>query len=194
MSQVNPVPAKKGGCMGNLFKIVGAVVVGFIVLVIIVSIVNPSRSTKTTGTAVSVAPGKVAVSEPQSVTVVADPPTATPEWMAPPYDEVCGSNSELTEVQQEAKVKKMIKKKVVGWTGIVYDVARNGDKYKVSVNMQQGFIRTKDVVISGMSEDDAVALNVDQEISYDGTIDDISISFGVICNPLTITDAVITAK
>jgi len=122
------------------------------------------------------------------------PPTVTPEWMAPPFDEICGLNSNLTEIQQNAKVKAMLGKKLVGWIGKVYDVKRDGDKYTISVDMTSGLFRTRNLVITGITDASVAGLNVDQQISFDATIQDIDIVFGVVCNPMTVTDAKITPQ
>ena len=170
--------------MKGCFKIFAYILAGIFVLLVIAAIVSPSKPAgQRTETAAVVADGRPTVA-----------PTATPEWMAPPFAEICGSNSELTAIQQEEKVKKMTGKKVVDWTGAIYDVQHDGDKYKVSINMDPGGImRARQIEIMGLPADVA-ALKVDQKVVFSGKIDKIDIMFGTVCNPMTLTEATLKAQ
>jgi len=102
MSQMQLQPVKKqSGCLGRILKGLLVIFGIFIALAVVAAMFNPKTST-TSRTATTTTSGQVAVSA-QATEAPAVPPTATPEWMAPSFDEICGSNSELTEVQQEAK-------------------------------------------------------------------------------------------
>ncbi len=162
--------------MKGCLKVFAYILGGIFVLLVIAAIVSPKKPS-------SAAQPVAADSKP---TVA---PTATPEWMAPPYSEICGSNSELTAIQQEDKVKKMTGKKVVDWTGAIYDVQHDGDKYKVSINMDPGGImRARQIEITGLPADVA-ALKVDQKVIFGGKIEKIDIMFGTVCNPMMLSEA-----
>jgi hypothetical protein len=164
------------GCLKIGLYVLG----GIIALLVVAAIVSPKSSS--TRQATEAAPTAEAM------------PTEIPEWMAPAFKEICGSNSELTEIQQEKKVKRMTGKKVVGWEGAIYDVRHDGDKYMVSVNMDPGgIIRARQVEIPGLGADVA-ALKVDQRIVFSGTIQKIDVTFGVVCNPMVLTEATVKAK
>ena len=169
--------------MKGCLKVFAYIIAGLVVLAIIAAVVSPKKSDSATAGA----SGKVAAAP-------AVPATATPEWMAGSFSEICGSNSNITAIQQEEKVKKLAGKKVVDWAGKVYDVQHDGDKYKVSVNMQDGIIKTRDVEIVGVAGDVATKLNVDQPVLLNGTIQKIDVAFGVVCNPMTLADATIATR
>lgn len=76
----------------------------------------------------------------------------------------------------------------------IYDVQHDGDKYKVSINMDPGGImRARQIEITGLPADVA-ALKVDQKVVFSGKIDKIDIMFGVVCNPMTIIEATLKAQ
>jgi hypothetical protein len=129
------------------------------------------------------------------VQVAADSPTATPtpEWMAPSYDEICDNNDTMTDLQQEDYAASMAGKKVVGWVGKVYDVeSGNGGLYTVQVEMVDSIISARDLEILGVPRDIAVALNVEQQITFSGTIKSVDMFMGNICNPINVIEATIT--
>ncbi len=132
---------------------------------------------------------------PPSFAVAPTLPTATliptPDWMALPYNEICDTNDTLTDIQQEALAASMAGKRVIGWVGKVYDVERDGDLFKVQVEMVDGFISARDLEIFGVSHDVAERLNVEQEITFDGTILSVDMFMQDICNPINIVDAII---
>lgn len=143
---------------------------------------------------VLVAPKKEGVaSQPSAPLYTVIPPTVTPEWMAPPFAEICGSNNKLTEIQQTARVKAMEGKKIAGWDGKVYDVAKDGEKYKVEIDAEGGIFSARQLVLEDLPESVA-NLNVGQTVFYSGTIQTIDVAFGVICNPMTVVSATLKAK
>ena len=163
--------------MKGCLKVFAYILGGIFVLLVIAAVVSPSKSTSSSATQ------PVVSAKPSGA------PAPTPEWMAPPFAELCGPNSELTVIQQEDKVKKMTGKKVVDWTGAIYDVQHDGDKYKVSINMDPGgLMRARQIEITGLPADVA-ALKVDQKVVFSGKIEKIDIMFGVVCNPMTLTEA-----
>lgn len=173
------------GCLGKTVKFGLFIVGAFIVLAVIGAILNPSSQRRTTTTS-----NQVAVVENSSAATTV-PPTATPEWMAPSFEEICGNNATMTDIQQEDLAAKMAGKKIVGWTGKVYDVERDGDSYKVQVDIAQGFIKSRQVEILGVTRDVAEKLNVDQVITFDGTIKSVDMFAGDLCNPINVVEATI---
>lgn len=167
------------GCMHRLLLFLGWVFVGLLGIVVVVTVVQFSQKGPVTKT---------------SAPIVAGPaPTATPDWMAPPFDEVCGSNSKLTEIQQEARVQAIEGKRIINWTGKVYDVSKDGVLYKVEIDAKDGVFNARQLVLEGLSKN-AEGLNVGQPVVYSGTIESIDIMFGVICNPMTVVSATIRPK
>lgn len=149
---------------------------------------TPTR-TQNTGAQVAV----VENDTPESPTATPAPPTATPEWMAPSYEEMC-NNSDLTDIQQEDLAASMAGKKVVGWTGKVYDVERDGDSYKIQVDVAGGIFFVRQVEILGVPRDVAAPLKVEQMITFDGTIKSVEMFAGDMCNPINIIDATVTPQ
>lgn len=174
--------------MKGCLKLIGYGLAALVVLAIVASIFgnNTDRPSSTT-----TAQRQVEVIPTEAPTVTPVPPTATPEWMAPPFKDFCEGSTNRTEVQNEALAESMTGKKVVGWTGAVYDVQRSGDTFRVEVNMRGGFIRSRDINILDVGQDIAAGLNVDQEITFDGTIQSVDMAFGVLCNPLVLVDTTI---
>lgn len=171
------------GCLGKTLKF-GLVIVGIlVVLAVIGAMMKPSSQRRT-----ATQNGQVAVVESGSAPAEA-PATATPEWMAPSFSEICDNNATLTDIQQEDLAAKMASKKIVGWTGKVYDVERDGDLYKVQVDIRQGFMKSRQLEILGVSRDIAGKLNVDQVITFDGTIKSVDMFAGDICNPINVVEA-----
>jgi hypothetical protein len=76
----------------------------------------------------------------------------------------------------------------------VYDVERDGDTFKVQVDVSDGLFKARQVEILGVSAELAPTLNVDQEISFDGTIQSVEMFADNICNPINIVDATITPR
>lgn len=124
-----------------------------------------------------------------TATPVPDPPTATPEWMAPGYQEMCRDNGATTDVQQEVYAESMAGKKIVAWPGEVYDVERDGNSYRVQVDVADGIFFARQVEIEGVDKELAANLNVEQRIIFSGTIKSVDMFAGGICNPIRIIDA-----
>lgn len=174
------VPSKPHkGCLHRILIFSGwvtLIIIGLIVLITVVQLTSKGSVTKT------------------STPILAGPtPTATPDYKAPPFEEVCGSNSKLTEIQQEERVNAIEGKRIINWTGKVYDVSKDGQLYKVEIDAQGGIFSARQLVLEGLSKD-AAGLNVGQAVVYSGTIEEISIMFGVICNPMTVVSATIRPR
>jgi hypothetical protein len=168
------------GCFKFLLYGIGAVVALLVVVAVLGG--NNSQSTRSSQTA--------AIQSGSSST----PATATPDWMAPSFEEMCNNNDTMTDIQQEEYAKSMAGKKIVGWAGKVYDVERDGDTFKVQVDVSDGLFKARQVEILGVSAELAPTLNVDQEISFDGTIQSVEMFADNICNPINIVDATITPR
>jgi hypothetical protein len=178
--------------MKGCLKLIGYGLAALIVLSVIVAIFDNNTDRPSSITNIEPGRSQAEVLPTEAPTSTPVPPTATPEWMAPPYEDFCEGSFDRTEIQNEALAKSMAGKKVVGWTGAVYDVQRSGDTFRVEVDMSGGFIRSRDINILGVGQDIAVTLNVDQKITFDGTIQSVDIALGVLCNPLVLVDATIT--
>lgn len=121
--------------------------------------------------------------------------TPTPDWMAPSYGEMCDNNDTMTDLQQEDYAASMAGKKIVGWTGKVYDVQSDTNgAYTVQVDVADGMFKSRQVEILAVPRDIAAGLNVDQEIRFDGTIESVAMFASDICNPINVVEATITAN
>lgn len=125
----------------------------------------------------------------QAATLV---PIISTSDLAPSFTEICDTNDTLTDIQQEALAASMAQKRVVGWAGTVYDVERDGNLYRVLVDMRQGFFLSRQVEIKNVSYDIASRLNVEQQIRFDGTIESVGMFLSDICNPIYIINASIS--
>lgn len=107
------------------------------------------------------------------------------------FEEICDTNSTHTDLQQEDIARAMAGKTVIGWTGKVYDVVSSGSLYKVLVDMRDDFFNSRQVEILDVGRPTAERLNVDQVITFDGTIQGVDMFVGGICNPISIMGATI---
>jgi hypothetical protein len=132
-------------------------------------------------------PTAVAASVPTLV------PTATPDWIAPPFEQICKKDKSMTDVQLEEHLKQFVGKKAVDWRGWVYDVTESSSGYTVSIAMDPpgGLLWSRDIEIVGISKDQALRLKKEQKVTFSGTIRKIGVFLGSICNPLTIEDGTI---
>ena len=178
--------------MKGCFELVLYIFAGLVVLGVIVAIFGgPSgQSGRSPNTG---SQSQSASSSGSSATSVPDTPT--PEWMAPSFEEMCGNDANMTDVQQEDYAAAMAGKKIVGWVGAVYDVERAGDTYTVQVNMNPGgLFKSRQIEILGLSREVAGGLNVDQMIAFDGTIQAVEMFAGGLCNPIKVVEATITPQ
>jgi hypothetical protein len=177
--------------MKGCLKLIGYGLAALVVLSVIVAIFGNNTDRPSSTTTTQRANSQVEVLPTEAPTATPVPPTPTPEWMAPPFKDICDGSTNRTEIQNETLAEAMVGKKVIGWTGAVYDVQRSGDTFRVEVDMRGGFIRSRQIDILGVGQDIAAILNVDQEITFDGTIQSVDMAFGVLCNPLVLVDATI---
>jgi hypothetical protein len=203
------------GCLLNALLVVALFIVLATLTLIIYAVILPLASTPNNSlpqsasapevvvlptptialpTATPVLPTAIPIATPTAIPIL---PTAIPvlplrlEWMALPFDQICGNNATLTAIQQEALATTMIGKKAVGWIGRVYNVERDGDSYKVLVDMTDDVIAASDIELLGVSLEIAIRLNVNQVITFDGTVHTIGVFREDICHPFYIVDALI---
>jgi hypothetical protein len=120
--------------------------------------------------------------------------TPTPGDMAPPFDELCRKDPNLTDIQMEKHLEGFIGKRIVNWQGWVYEVHDQSGGYVVLValNPPGGLLWTRDIEIADIPEDLAFRLSKRQKITFSGTIRKVGIFLGSICNPISIESATIT--
>lgn len=181
--------------MKGCLKLIGYSFAALFVIAVIAAIFgnNTERSATTattTNTQRASSGGQVVVLP----TATPEPATPIPEWMALSFLELCDNNDRLTDIQQEDLAASQAGKKVVGWTGWVYDVERRDDAYMVQIDMTRGIFKSRQIEIMGVSRDVAAALNVDQQVIFDGTIQSVEMFASDICNPIIIVDATITPQ
>lgn len=122
--------------------------------------------------------------------------TATPDWIAPPFRELCKKDASLTDAQMEQHLKEFSGKKVVDWQGWVYDVYESGSNYTVLIGMDPpgGLLWSRDIEIVGVSKDQAFHLRKEQKVGFSGTIREVGTFLGTICNPLVIEDGTVIER
>jgi hypothetical protein len=127
---------------------------------------------------------------PSSLPPTAHPPITQTD-LALPFESICGHNNTLTDLQQQDIAASQIGKRVVGWTGKVYDVESDGADYKVEVDMRDGIFESRQIEILGVNREIAAGLRVAQVITFDGIIQSVDTVMEDICQPIKIINAVI---
>lgn len=131
------------------------------------------------------------VAQPVAIQPAAAQPIAVQSDMALPFEEICGNNATLTDLQQQDIAASMAGKRVAGWVGRVYDVEPDGSAYKVQVDMRDGIFGSSQIEILGVNREVAAGLRVDQVITFDGIIQSVNTFMEDICNPIYIVGATI---
>lgn len=110
----------------------------------------------------------------------------------PSVSDICDNEDTLTDIQQEDLGASMVDKQVIGWTGEVGNVSSDDESYRVQVTVTEDTSgNTHQVYIKGVSRNIASNLEIDQAITFDGTIEEIGMFAGSFCSPIHITDATI---
>ncbi len=116
----------------------------------------------------------------------------TPEEIAHSFAEICDTNDTLSKLQQAGFAASMADKKIIGWAGNIYAIEHDGELYKVLVDMRADAGTSWQVKIRNVDHDLAITLNMDQMITFDGTIKQVVIGADTVCNPIILVDATIT--
>ena len=178
--------------MSGCAKLIGYVVIAVVALIVVAAVVNSGNSNRqqVVPANASISPASASGTGEKAEPTIA--PTATPEWMAPGYTEMCDNNSTMTDVQQERYAATMAGKKIVEWTGAVFDVENRGGSYQLQIDVDGGIFSTRDVVIHDIDEDLAIELSPEQIVQFSGTIRSVDMAFETICNPINIISATVT--
>jgi len=117
----------------------------------------------------------------QAESTEAPPPTNTPAPLAPPYEEISSEVESMTEAQWKAYLPTLEGNLVVGWTGWVEEVDVVGGGYKLWVDMDppDAILSTQDVYFD-IPDEIALELQLDQEVTFSGTIATVSEFLGSI--------------
>lgn len=99
-------------------------------------------------------------------------PTSTPIPIAPPYEEIRSKVEGMTEAQWKAYLPALEGNLVVGWTGWVEEVdVKLGGAYELWVDMDppEDLFSAQDVYFD-IPDDIALELQLDQQVTFSGTI------------------------
>lgn len=157
----------------------------FLILVFVIAVLmyngsaeRPKRSTKV---------------EPTLTPIVTPKPslTPTPHSWAPPFKQLCERHKTLTDVQFVEYLESFRDKKIIDWTGWVYDVYDYSDGYTVLIAMKPpgGLLWARDIELLGLPKDQALDLQKEQKVVFSGTIRDVGAFLGQPCNPIKIEKA-----
>lgn len=174
-------------------------IIGLVILAVFGQVGNGSNSTVSQPTSVP----KVVVAPTLAATRILEPTktpaptaTATPQWMAPSFEEICHRDPSLTDVQFEEYIKTFAGKKFSDWDGWVYDVYRYGEEYQLLIAMNEpgGLFWSRQIQIDDIGPELGVSLNKEQPIRFSGTIQEVGTFWGDSCNPLKVKDVGIVLR
>ena len=125
----------------------------FLALLIVVVVLTPSSTP---------APPRVdALGTPLRTPTTLPTPTATPTSWAPPFKQLCERDKTLTDAQFVEYLETFRGKKVIDWTGWVYDVHDRSRGYAVLIAMDPpGFLWARDIELLGLPKDQALCSQV----------------------------------
>lgn len=110
--------------------------------------------------------------------------TATPVNWAPPYNQLCKRDRSLTDVQYVEWMKSFEGKKIVNWTGWVYDV-RDGPVLLIAVRAPGGILWARDIEMVGLNTR-VYEFNKEDKVRFSGTIRSMGSFLGRPCNPIVL--------
>lgn len=110
--------------------------------------------------------------------------TPTPTSWAPGYDALCKRDPSLTDVQYVQHLKTFEGKKIVDWTGWVYDVL-DGPVVLVAVRPPGGFLWARDIEMVGLGRE-VEKFNKEDRVVFSGTIRSMGSFLGRPCNPIVL--------
>ena len=109
---------------------------------------------------------------------------------APPYQQLCRRDETLTDAQFVEYLESLRGKKVIDWSGWIYDVYDRSGGYDVLIAMDPpSFLWSRDIELLGLPKDQALALQKEQQVVFSGTIRDVGAFLGKACNPIEIEKA-----
>lgn len=173
-------------------------IAGFAALFVLILIFGDYSDTPTSSTQQTFANTQAIVDTTAAIdsssSVISDPSVPTAQIVGLTYDEICNVNErDMTDPQIAAHAQQYRGRSIDGWRGWVYDVTAYGDTYDLQLAMRErGLLWSRDVVIENIDPALATSLNVEQQVVLSGRIERIDTTLEVMCNPMYVTDAIIT--
>lgn len=121
----------------------------------------------------------------------ASPAVGEPTAMEATFANICETDPAWTEIQTESYLAGFAGREITDWDGWVYEVREFNGQYDLLVAMDSpgGFAWARDVEISGIPAQMALALQKEQPIRFSGNIARVDRAFGTNCNPIVVQDA-----
>ncbi len=112
------------------------------------------------------------------------------------FTNICKTDPDWTEIQTGQYLAGFAGREITDWDGWVYEVTEFNGQYKLLVAMEPpgGMFWTRDVEISGIPADMAIALQKEQPIRFSGSISRVERMLGTNCNPIMVKDVVFDAQ
>ena len=170
---IKQTPPKKNNLLKSCLTIIGALVIGWIALITIVSILiaaSPEKTKSSTVTTQSSPPTNTVISDPISVPIKPSIEISNISW-----DEIStiyGLNSNYTDIQKDEHWKKY-KGRYIKWNGTVSEISKNWGTYTLQVKMNPDTIGADLIIyLKDTQKDKALSLSVGQSVTFIGEMDE----------------------
>jgi hypothetical protein len=115
-------------------------------------------------------------------------PTVAAIQNGPTFAQICDIDTgNMTDPQITAHASQFAGQEIHNWQGYVYDVVSSGDRYNVLIAMEpRGLFWGREIELSGVPNELAASLNVEQQVTFSGRILEVGEFLGGICNPVRV--------
>ena len=112
------------------------------------------------------------------------------------YETICKTDPSWTEIQTGQYLAGFAGRQISGWNGWVYEVRESFGQYELLIAMEPpgGMFWSRDVQITGIPADMAIAMQKEQPIQFSGTIERVDRLVGTNCNPIVVKDATFAGR